>query len=271
VGLDPTGLTYRPATEAEVAQGPEPFAPLAAAFERIGFHRAGAVVEDVSPDGLDALVEGYEPSAAAGFRRWTGVPSTALASPDGTTLGVVGWFWDTPVIDLTSILADGRPVSTRSPWQVDPPWPVAIQRYWKFTDRRTEQLYDDLPGRSIEIVDGVDPADLWAAHQGHLARVAGAPTPIGVADYCAMRNVAHEVLWRNTARMNRFAGGLTLAAVVVAAALAWVVGVMADAWWFGLALGSLVLLLLMPVSTRLSWAVRHVRRLRPPYPLPPPA
>lgn len=271
MGLDPSGLTYRPATQAEVAQGPELFPPVAEALEGIGFERAGAVVEDLPPGGLDDLVEGYEPDAVAGLRRWTGVPSTALASPDGTTFALIGWFWDTPVIELTSILADGRPVSTRSPWQVDPPWPVAIQRYWKFTDRRTEQLHDDLPGRSIQIVDSVDPADLWAAHRGHLARVGGFPTPITVESYCSMRNVAHDVLWRNTSRMNRVATGLMLAAAVVAFVLALVIDVVTDAWWLGLAIGLLVLVLLVPVATRLAWAVRHLRRLRLPYPLPPPA
>ncbi len=267
VGADPTGLTFRPATEAEVARGPELFPHLRQGFEALGFRRVGAVVEDLPPEGLDALVEGFDSRTEAGYRTWTGVPSTALVSPDGATLALIGWFWDTPLVELTSILADGRPVSTRSPWQVDPPWPVAIQRYWKYTDRRSEQLYDAMPGRSIEIADGLDPADLRAAHDEHLVRVGGSASPIDTSAYCDMRNVAHEVLWLGTRRVNRGSRALQVAACVIAVVAGCVVGIVTDSGWLGCVAGLVLLVVLLPLSVRLGWVLRKQPRLRAPYPL----
>jgi hypothetical protein len=265
VRVDDPGLTYRPATAEELTGNAELFPEVGAAFEALGFRRSGGVVEDVTPATMDDLVSGFEPQAQAGFRRWTHVPSTALTSPDGATLALVGWFWDTPVVELASILTDGRPVLTRTPWQVDPPWPIAIQRYWKHTDRPTEQLFDDVPGRSIEIADTQDPAVLWEAHQAHLAR-AGEPAPVTVAVYCAMRNVAHRVNLRTAVRMNRLASLLVIAAGVLAFLVAAVAGVLLDNGWAGIGIGLACLVVLLPVASRLSWVVRHVRRWRVAYP-----
>ena len=262
---DDPGLTYRPATAEELAGNAELFPEVGAAFEALAFRRAGGVVEDVTPAAMDALVSGFEPDAQAGFRRWTHAPSTALVSPDGGTLALVGWFWDTPVVELASILTDGRPVLTRAPWQVDPPWPIAIQRYWKHTDRRTEQLYDDVPGRSIEITDTQDPAVLWDAHQSHLTRT-GEPAPATVAVYCAMRNVMYGVNLRTTGRMNRLASLLGIAAGVLAFVVAALAGVLLDNGWAAIGIGLVSLVVLLPVANRLSWVARHVRRWRVAYP-----
>lgn len=266
---DRQALVYRPATGPELATYPELFPELGRDFEALGFRRAGGVVEDLTPQGLDDLVSDYEPSAQAGFRRWAHLPASALSSQDGTALALVGWFWDTPVIELVSILTDGRPVLTRAPWQVDPPWPVAIQPYWKYTDRRTEQLYDDVPGRSIDIVDSAEPATLWAAHQAHVGRVGGEQTPLSLASYCEMRNVMYAVNLRTSDRMNKLAHALVVAACLVAFVVAALVTVRADPGWLGLLCGMGCLVVLLPVATRLQWVLRHVRRLRVPYPLTP--
>ena len=124
-----------------------------------------------------------------------------------------------------------------------------------------------MPGRSIEIAGEVDPADLWTAHRAHLARLADSTAPITVEGYCAMRNVAHEALCRTVNRMNRLAIALMVAACVLSFAVGVAVGVRSGTGWVAAVTGLVCLVLLVPLSTRLSWVLRHVRRLRAPYPL----
>ena len=149
------------------------------------------------PEGMDALVEGFDSRTVAGYRRWTGVPSTALVSPTA-----------------------------------------------------------------------LEPADLRAAHEEHLVRVGVTASPIDTSAYCDMRNVAHEVPWLGTRRVNRGSRALQMGACVIAVVAGCVVGIVTNSGWLGCVGGLVLLIVLLPVSVRLGWVLRKQPRLRAPYPLP---
>ena len=92
--------------------------------------------------------------------------------------------------------------------------------------------------------------------------------PLETSAYCDMRNVAHEVLWLGTRRVNRGSRALQVAACVIAVVAGCVVGIVTDGGWLGCVAGLVLLVVLLPLSVRLGWVLRKQPRLRAPYPLP---
>jgi hypothetical protein len=259
-------MRHRLATEAEVASSGEFFPKVAAGFEAAGFRRAGHVIEDLDPDEFEKVADGYEPRAGQLWRDNAGRPDTALTDSTGTTIALVGWWWETPAAELFSVSADGRLVSTRSAWKVDPPWPVAIQAQYRHTDRRREQLYDARPGRSIEIVDTIEPAQLWAAHQAHLAKVGGIPAQLSLQHLCRVRTAAYALTWRDVHRVNRITNTLAVIAIVAGIGLGGVVGGLLDSGWLGLLVAVVAAIAGFMLVGRLHWKLRHLPALRTPLP-----
>lgn len=202
---------------------PDPQPELRAGFEALGFRVLGAAMRVFPTEAqLERLAAGYVKVDRELFREWGGRPYQVLAAPDGTAFVRLGWFWSGRYAEFSTVLPDGRLVTTLTDWGVDPAWPRQIRRWYAATtDRHSEQHLWCAPSASARVVDG-SAADLWSAHRAQVADVQGGAAPSwhhGLVDALALYDAAQSSRNRSARRARLLAGllGFLVALVPVVA------------------------------------------------------
>ena len=251
----------------------DPQPDLRAGLEAAGFRLLGAAVRVLPTDAeVAAMAADYTPAERAQFLRGDR-PAQVLAAPDGTAFVRLDWFWSGTYAEMSTVLPGGGVVTTALDWGVDPAWPrVLSKRYAATTDRRREQVLWWASSRSLRIVDG-DAADLWAAHQEHVADVhrgAGAlPAHARLEDAVAMHDAAQACRMRAAGRSRLLAAAASLLAGAVL--LVVLQAVLRPTLGWALLLGVPATVLVLAVHQPLWLRLRHWRRLHPVLRVRPPA
>jgi hypothetical protein len=166
------------------------------AFESVGFTRLGRLGRAASGE-VWRWAATYPRDRRDEFAAHLTVPPVVLRAPDGSAFAGVGWWWGMPNVQLRTTLDDGSVVETLRRWDRAPVPPRAHGRIYRSGDLQQEQLllHNPVGGRDVALADG-PPADLWAAHQEHVARV---------ADHRRATPVAHSSMAEAVALANRLA------------------------------------------------------------------
>lgn len=235
-------------------------------FEELGFRPVGRIQGVVVPGGYESLANGYTPAERDLFLEHASLPADVLCAPDGSAFVEVAWFWGWPSVRVRTVTTTGCLVETLRRWDAMPPWPVSMARAHRHADvdpemRRSATGSAD---RSIRVVTG-GPAELWTAHQEHLATQAlghgGTPArheTVGQALWLTAR--AHEHDLACLTRANRV---LLALVTLVAVALGVVSAPLFDSLLVYLLVGPVSIMALLSLlgpwaQTRL-WYVRWIR------------
>jgi hypothetical protein len=237
---------------------------LRAGLEALGFRLLGAAVR-VLPTDADAvaLAAKYEPADGEAMLRGDRLAQVMVA-PDGTAFVRMAWFWAGTYAEVSTVLPDGRVVTTALDWGIDPAWPRRMRRQFEATtDRRREQELWWAPSTSLRLVEG-GAAELWAAHRAHVAAVHGAaavPVHARLADAVGVYDAAQACRMRAVVRSSRLAAvvALVIGAVLLVASHA----ILRPTFGWGLLLGMPATLLVLAVFQPLWLRCRHRRWLYP--------
>lgn len=195
-----------------------------------------------------------------------------LAAPDETAFVRLAWFWAGRYAEMSTVLPDGRLVTTSTDWGIDPAWPRQIRRWYAATtDRHREQSLWLSPSCSARIVDG-PAAELWSAHRAHVVDLSGdGAAPSGhrtLEDAIAVYDAGQTSRMRSNARAQRLS---QLAGFLVACALLVPLTVMLrPGFATSVAMIGAGWLLWVVVQKQLWLRARHWRWLRPRFRAPVP-
>ncbi len=178
---------------------PATFPGWVAGFEALGFDQIGCVLPAKEVDESYFTLYGTEHEALA--RRSVSVPEPILVSPGRDAFIEIGeWFFDTPTIRIRTVLADGSLVETRRRWD-HPLQPLVQGRHANFSRPiETEMLQSNAPqrGRSVQIAAGNSAAEMWSAHEAHVAQQTAAGSSLGpvlhdsISYFIALQAEAHH-------------------------------------------------------------------------------
>ena len=201
------------------------------------------------------------------FARRAQQPGQVFAAPDGTAFAQLAWLWECRYAAITTVRADGTVIQTVTAWGADPAWPTTLAPYYRWTDRRTEQLVlttDD----DAQVVDGLGPA--WASHQHRVAAAGPVRRHTRLEDFVT--------LWTAASRArSAWSTRIQLASAVVALAVVAVVVVLVFALagpqplWVDVGVGLLAAVAVLPVYVRTWMRARRGRWLRSRFRAPAPA
>lgn len=254
---------------------PDPQPELRAGFEALGFRVLGAAMRVFPTDAqFERLAAGYVQGDRELFREWGGRPYQVLAAPDGTAFVRLAWFWTGRYAEVSTVLPDGRLVTTSTDWGIDPAWPRQIRRWYAATtDRHREQQLWGSPSCSAKVVDGT-PGDVWSAHRAQVADVQGGAAPSWhhrLVDALALYDAAQASRNRSARRVRLLAGlfGFLVALVPVVALAA----VLLPGFGASVVLGLVGYVVCVVAQKQLWLRARHLLWLHPRFiaPVPQPA
>lgn len=138
-------------------------------FEDIGFSSVGRILAVPSDGTLEDLGAGWDDRSAI-FMEHATIPTPILRAPDRSTFVEVSWFWDSPAVRLRTTLQDGSLVETLRRWEVAPQRMQGEATKPVNIDHTMTACHNPLGGRSVSVLAGSTPEQLWQHHQEHVAR-----------------------------------------------------------------------------------------------------
>lgn len=240
------------------------FPDLVRGFEDLGFVRLGRMAR-VSVPGLHVQAKHYPEPHRRTFIEMKTIPLTVLAAPDGSAFVLVDWWWGMPEVRVRTALTTGAVVETRRTWDAPPVWPSIEAKVSKTYVLHEEQCQWAARGRDIRVAGG-GPAELWHAHQVHVAAYLAThhgmpdahremPQAVKLSDRVAI----HDIRTVRQGRLHAIALAITLAGLCV------------TCMWIAVAFGLVQMLVFFAVvvlpiyigTPRLLLWLKYKRRLRP--------
>ena len=259
------GFDYVAVTWPEGASDPQP--GMRAELEGLGFELlGGCALAPGSVDEVARLAPSYGDRAEE-FAHWAVQPGQVFAAPDGTAYAQLAWLWECRYAAFTTICADGRLIQTVTAWGADPLWPATLAPFYRWTDRRTEQLVL-ATDPDAEVVEGVGPA--WASHRSRVATAGPGASHAQLEDFVSVwaAESAARSAWSTRTQLAAAVIAFVIVALVIAVGFA-LVG--PQPWWMHGAVGVIAAVAVIPVFVRTWMRSRRWRWLRRRFRAPVPA